>query len=117
MKSIEGKIAALDKWMRDTNDKREIKRAMAVKLYLLGEEQIKISNLLSTSQSFVSKWYVIFCKEGTNGLKLAHKGSRGFLNKLEREAVVNWIKQQANLTTKLLQLILPSPALFPSANK
>lgn len=76
---------------------------MAVKLYLLGEEQTRISKLLLASQSFVSKWYAIFCKDGTEGLKLAHKGSQGFLEKREREAVIKWIKQQANLTTKSLQ--------------
>jgi putative transposase len=103
MSTNKRKLKILDKFIKESKESREIKRAMAIKLYLLRTEQKKVSQLLSVSQPFVSKWTSVFEQEGISGLKLKHKGSVGHLSKEERAAVSNWIKQQASLTTKSLQ--------------
>lgn len=96
-------ILELEKFIKERSDSRELKRAMAIKMYHEGQEQSEIGKLLLVSQSFVSKWNKIYWDKGIEGIKLQHQGSKGYLLKEERAGVIKWIKKQAHLTTKDLK--------------
>lgn len=70
---------------RKQQDKREVKRALAVKMLLCGYKHEAIMPILGVSSGFISKWKKAFFQNGIEGLKLAYKGSQGFLNQEQRE--------------------------------
>ena len=78
---------------------REVRRAIAVKMYLSGIETKGIAEVLGVSDKFVSKWKVKYEREGAAALRLQHKGSQGYLTKEERVAVVEWIGSRETITT------------------
>ena len=78
---------------------REVRRAIAVKMYLSGLETKRIVEVLGVSDKFVSKWKVKYEREGAAALQLQHKGSQGYLTKEERVAVVEWIGSRETITT------------------
>ena len=57
---------------------REIKRAIAVTIVILGFKTKDICDLLKVSDSFVSKWKTIYENEGAGGLRLHYKGGPKF---------------------------------------
>ncbi len=62
--------------MIDVPEGREIKRAIAVKMIILGFKTQDICDVLDVSDSFVSKWKTIYENEGAGGLRLRYKGTR-----------------------------------------
>jgi len=102
----EKKNAELEKFLGETKDIREVKRALAVKMYCSGMRQAEIMKLLSVSQPFISKWYRAFEKQGIEELRLHHKGYAGIMPPGTREETINWIKAQQHLTTKKLKQYL-----------
>lgn len=96
-------IKELEGFIKSKPDARELKRALAIKMYQGGMEQGEIAKILSVSQPFVSKWSKLFKAEGLSGIKLRHQGSKGYLDKKERSAVICWIKNREHLTTKALK--------------
>ena len=57
---------------------REIKRAIAVKMVILGFKTKDICDLLEVSDAFFSKWKTIYENESTGGLRLHYKGGPQF---------------------------------------
>ncbi len=57
----------------DAAEGREIKRAVAVKMVILGFTIKDIGDLLEVFDSFVSKWKTIYENEGASGLRLHYK--------------------------------------------
>lgn len=66
----------------------EIKRALAVKMTLYNFKTKDICALLNVSDSFVSKWKVIYENEGARGLRLNYKGGTGFLTESQRYEIL-----------------------------
>ena len=79
---------------------KEIKRALAIKMVHQGYKHQEIQKILGVSSGFISKWTKIFKEKGLNSLKLAYKGSKGYLTKQKKEEILNWLKEKAtwNLT-------------------
>ncbi len=75
-------------------DARELKRALAVQMVLKGYLYRQIAEILSVSDSFISKWWLVFEEEGVLGLQLSYQGSKGYLNAGQRQAVINWLQQK-----------------------
>lgn len=75
-------------------DSRELKRALAVQMVLKGYLYRQIEEILHVSDSFVSKWWLVFESEGVMGLKLSYQGSKGYLRAEQRQAVMNWLQQK-----------------------
>ena len=69
----------------ETGKPLEIKRALAVRLSLLGESRSTIAEMLDVSVQFVDKWKPIYFEEGIDGLKLKYKGSDDYLSKQEKQ--------------------------------
>ncbi len=84
----------LVKFIQSNPDSREIKRALAVQMVLKGYLYRQIAEILSVSDSFVSKWWLVFESVGVTGLQLSYQGSKGYLNAEQRQAVINWLQQK-----------------------
>jgi len=95
-KHIEKQIQALDEWVKNNSDSRELKRAMVVKLNLQGWDYRSIAQVLHVSNGFISKWNKRFKEFGVEGLKLSYKGSMGYLTKQQKQEVINWLNQEQN---------------------
>jgi len=95
-------MESLDAIIENSNEVREVKRALAVKMVLAGMTPQQIAGHLKVSEQFISKWKVIFEKEGASSLKLAYRGSRGFLTSEQRSEVVQWIKAKTSLSLEEL---------------
>lgn len=84
-------LEELIEFIRSNPDPRELKRAIAVKMWLKGYKQREIQESLLVSSGFISKWTQIYTIEGLLALKLAHKGAIGYLNIKQRKAIVEWL--------------------------
>ena len=89
-------MESLNKFIASNPDPRELKRAIAVKMSLEGYTHSKIMAILGVSSGFISTWKVRYEAEGVTGLKLAYKGGQGYLDPLQKRAVINWLKARAN---------------------
>lgn len=84
----------LSQFIQGNPDPRELKRALAVQMVLQDYRHREIQALLQVSSGFISKWTGAFEQHSVEGLRLQHKGSRGYLNAGERLAVLEWLRQK-----------------------
>ncbi len=95
-------MKSLDEIIENSNEVREVKRALAVKLVKSGVAPEQVAETLKVSEQFVSKWKVIFEKDGAESLALGHKGSQGFLSTEQHLQVIKWIQAQPTLNLEAL---------------
>ena len=81
-----------------TGDPREIKRAFAVRMSLLGFSRADVAKACCVSIQFVDKWKANYLTLGVEGLKLAYKGSRGYLSEQEQQEILNWITSHETMS-------------------
>jgi putative transposase len=62
-------------------------------MQLKGYKHREIQESLSVSSGFISKWTQIFTMQGLSALKLAYKGSVGYLKSEERAAIIDWLQK------------------------
>lgn len=84
----------LSKFIQASLDPRELKRALAVQMVLQDYRHREIQSVLQVSSGFISKWTQTFEQHGVEGLRLQYKGSTGYLNAEQRQAVLEWLKQK-----------------------
>ena len=101
-------LEELDNFINKAIEAREIKRAMAIKMKIQGISSEQIENLLSCSQSFISKWTREFRDKGVEGLRLQHKGSKGYLLAEQEKEIIDWIDQQNWITRESLEQYIVS---------
>lgn len=101
-------MQSLDNFIKQSFDKREITRAMAVKMLLCGYKHKEIMPILGVSSGFISTWKKAFFQNGVEGLKLAHKGSKGFLDAQQHRSVIEWLQTQEQWTLNELEYQLAS---------
>jgi putative transposase len=87
----------------DAPEGREIKRAIAVKMIILGFKTKDICDLLDVSDSFVSKWKIIYENEGADGLRLHYKGGIGFLTESQRNQILFHLKDKPHYSVEELR--------------
>lgn len=75
-------------------DPRELKRAIAVQMFLSGLKHREIQAILAVSSGFISKWTQQYDLGGVSSLQLGHRGSSGYLTAAQRTSVIAWIKTQ-----------------------
>jgi putative transposase len=85
----------LKAFIQSNPDSRELKRATAVEMYLQGYKHREIQSILGVSSSFISQWTQFYQNLGVEGLKLAHQGSKGYLDADQRQAIVRWLQSKA----------------------
>ncbi len=67
---------------------RELKRAIAVQMFLGGYKHREIQEILGVSSGFISKWKQRYEQAGVAGLRLAYQGSNGYLTAAQRQSVI-----------------------------
>ena len=87
----------------DAKDHLEIKRALAVKMILHGLSTEIICVLLNVSDSFVSKWKIIYENQGASALQLQYKGGTGFLTEDQHDEIIFHLKNQPHCTVEELK--------------
>jgi len=85
-------IEELDDFLKKTKDGREVKRILAVKLAIEGKCHKEIEKLLKVSSSFISKWKNVVIFQGVESLKMQYKGGKSYLNKVEKQKVMEWLR-------------------------
>lgn len=96
-------MRSLDEFIENSQDKREVQRAIAVKMLLSGYKHEQIMPILGVSSGFISKWKKAFFKNGVEGLKLAYRGSVGLLSQKQRLSIIEWLLTKDRWTLNELE--------------
>ena len=96
-------METVDGLINESKEVRELKRAISVKMLEAEIEPEKIAKVLNVTEQYVSKWKGIHQQKGADGLKLGYQGSQGYLSAAQREAIVEWIKEQESITVEGLR--------------
>jgi len=115
-------MRSLEEFIEKSQDKRELQRALAVKMLLCGYKHEEIMPILGVSSGFISKWKKAFFQSGVEGLKLAHQGSVGLLSSEQRSSVIEWLLTKDRWTLNELEYenshkYQGKRTLFPNKNK
>lgn len=81
-------------FIQSNPDPRELKRALAVQMVMQNYTHATIGEILRVSVGFVNKWKYIFVEQGVAGLRLKHQGSRGYVDDVQRQTIISWLKQK-----------------------
>jgi putative transposase len=84
----------LEEFIKATKDARELKRALAVKLTLMGRPWKAVRQELEVSRSFISKWRSQYKQGGVNSLSVSYHGWDGYLTTEARTEILAWVKAQ-----------------------
>ena len=76
-------------------DARELKRALAVQMTLLGIKQGAIQAILGVQSSFISTWKKRYLSEGVACFRLGYKGSQPYLSADQRAQIHAWLATQS----------------------
>jgi len=74
----------LNDFIHSNPDARELKRAIAVQMFLKGYKHREIRESLGVSSGLISKWKKAYEQLGGSGLKLGYTGSVGDLEPEQR---------------------------------
>lgn len=85
---------SLSQFIETTTDVRELKRAMVVQMRQQGYSYAQIESLLQVSESLIVKWSRLYQSQGIEGLRLRYWGTQGYLNAADKQAVIEWLRQQ-----------------------
>lgn len=85
----------LIQFIQSNPDPRELKRALAVQMVMQNYNHSVIGSILGVSVGFVNKWKYIFAEQGVAGLRLKYKGSKSYLDPVQKQIVINWLKQKS----------------------
>lgn len=93
----------LEDIINSSEDVRELKRACAVRMYAEGADTDMICKGLNVSDSYVSKWKIVYEREGAEGLLLKYKGSKGYLSAENRKEIIGYIEKCDHISTEKLR--------------
>lgn len=82
----------LNEFIQSNPDARELKRAVAVKMFLQSYKHREIQGILGVSSGFISKWTQRYEQMGASALRLSYLGSVGYLEPEQRQAVIAWLE-------------------------
>lgn len=95
-------MTSLDEVINTSQDVREVKRALSVKMLQHGITPGQIHSLLNVSVQYVSKWKMQYKADGVSSLLLAYKGKESYLNAYQESAIVQWIQSHKTLSIEQL---------------
>ncbi len=87
-------IDELDDFINHSENAKEVKRALAVKMILTGTSSQGIENLLQVSHSFISKCKNQALFHGVDSLELQYKGSKSYLKPSDKARIIECLRQQ-----------------------
>ena len=86
---------SLSAFISSNPDARELKRALAVQMTLLGIKQGAIQAILGVQSSFISTWKKRYLSEGVACFRLGYKGSQPYLSADQRAQIHAWLVPQS----------------------
>lgn len=89
--------------INEAQDAREVKRAVSVKMSAQGFSPVQICQVLNVSLPYVSKWKGLYEAEGGAALRLGYRGSEGYLEDGQRQAILQWIGEQETVSVEGLR--------------
>lgn len=96
-------MMSLDEIINASQEAREVKRALSVKMVLQEVPTSQITALLNVSPQYVSKWRMQYEAGGAESLLLGYRGSESYLSQEQRGEIYDWIQGQASLTVEALR--------------
>jgi putative transposase len=93
----------LEAIINEGKDAREVKRAVSVKMSVQGFSPVQISQVLTVSPQYVSKWKGVYETGGGAALRLGYRGSESYLPEAQRRAILQWIATRATLSVEALR--------------
>jgi putative transposase len=93
----------LNDFIQSNPDARELKRAVAVQMFLKGYKHREIRESLGVSSGFVTKWTQCYQGLGVDGLKLGYAGSASYLEAAQQASVMDWLKRKKDWNLAELQ--------------
>jgi putative transposase len=81
----------------------EVKRALAVKMFIFDFKTEDICTLLNVSDSFVSKWKIVYENEGASALKVNYQGGTGFLTEEQRIQILLHLENKSHCSVEELR--------------
>ena len=88
-------VEELKAFIRQQRDGRQVKKALAVKLFYQGYRYEAIVGILDVSMGAVSNWKQAYESWGVAGFKPQHKGRKSYLETQQKAAVLSWLQQKA----------------------
>ena len=88
--------SSLSAFIASNPDARELKRALAVQMTLLGLKQGVIQAILGVQSSFISTWKQRYLAEGVACFRLGYKGSQPYLSADQRAQINAWLATQSH---------------------
>jgi putative transposase len=98
----------LEEIIANSKDAKEVKRAVAVKMLEQGFSVKEIEVVLQVSDSFISKWKLIYKQEGPQGLLLRYQAKPSYLDATSREKVVSFLQTKTTFSVEELRDYLES---------
>lgn len=96
-------MKSLDEIINESQEAREVKRALSVKMALQEVPTGQITALLNVSPQYVSKWRIQYEAAGAESLRLGYQGRESYLSQSQREEICHWIQSQNSLTVEALR--------------
>ena len=81
----------------------EVKRVLAVKMFFSDFKMDDICKLLNVSDSFVSKWKIVYENQGASALKVNYQGGTGFLTEQQRIQILLHLKDKPHCSVEELR--------------
>lgn len=85
-------IAELQEFIDNRPDAREVRKALAVKLVYQGYKYEEIQTILDVSLGSITSWKQCYKEYGISGLRLNHKGRKGYLSDEQLQEVLSWLQ-------------------------
>ncbi len=96
-------MLTLEDIISNSKDSREVKRALAVKMLMKNLKVSEIEGILQVSNSFISKWKLIYQTEGAQGLLLRYQGKKTYLDQDSKRKVVSLIQSKETFSVEELR--------------
>lgn len=91
---------SLVQMVEETQDARELKRALSVKRVLGGMATVEIGELLHVTPRYVRKWRGRYEREGVGALRVGYRGSESYLRGEQRQELEDWLGAQETVTVE-----------------
>lgn len=88
-------VEELKAFIRQQRDGRQVKKALAVKLFYQGYRYEEVVGILDVSIGAVSNWKQAYESFGVAGFRPQHKGRKSYLEAQQKEQVLKWLQQKA----------------------
>lgn len=89
---------SLGQMIEETQDVRELKRALSVQMVLAGMAAGQIGELLQVTARYVRKWRGRYEREGGGALRMGYRGSESSLSVERRQESEDWLGAQETIT-------------------